>query len=139
MKLPADMQSFLRNAANKETLLNLIEVELKEGKKKVGDKVIYFSNVNHCLKITQHVAFVVTEKSSDYEEADTKLAALVGAANIENGITVMIRSPSGDIDTIVLFTHDEFDGITILIVNGVGKSRKIICRHLYFANKNTTL
>ena len=91
MKLPADMQSFLRNSANKETLFNLLEVELKEGKKKVGDKVIYFSNVNHCLKITQHVAFIVTEKSSDHEEADTKLVALGGAANIENGKAVMVR------------------------------------------------
>ena len=95
MKLPADMKSFLRNGANKETLFNLIEVELKEGKKKVGDKVTYFSNVNHCLKISHHVAFVVTEKSSDREEADTKLVPLVGAANIENDKTV-IRSP-GDI------------------------------------------
>ena len=95
MKLPADMKSFLRNGANKETLFNLIEVELKEGKKKVGDKVTYFSNVNHCLKISHHVAFVVTEKSSDHEEADTKLVPLVGAANIENVKTV-IRSP-GDI------------------------------------------
>ena len=95
MKLPADMKSFLRNGANKETLFNLIEVELKEGKKKVGDKVTYFSNVSHCLKISHHVAFVVTEKSSDHEEADTKLVPLVGAANIENGKTV-IRSP-GDI------------------------------------------
>ena len=95
MKLPADMKSFLRNGANKETLFNLIEVELKEGKKKVGDKVTYFSNVNHGLKISHHVAFVVTEKSSDHEEADTKLVPLVGAANIENGKTV-IRSP-GDI------------------------------------------
>ena len=94
MKLPADMQSFLRNSANKETLFNLIEVELKEGKKKVGDKVTCFSNVSHCLKITQHVAFVVTEKSSDHKEADTKLVPLAGAANIENGKTVMIRSPS---------------------------------------------
>ena len=115
MKLPADMQSFLRNGANKETLFNLTEIELQEGKKKVGDKVIYFSNVNHCLKINQHVAFTITEKSSDHEEADTKLVALVGAANIEHGKTVMIRSPSGDIDIIVLFIHHGFDGITILV------------------------
>ena len=91
----------------------------------MGDK-LHFSNVNHCLKITQHVAFMVTEKSSDHEEADTKFAALVGAANIENGKTVMIRSPSGDIGIIALFKHQEFDGITILIGNGIGKSRKII-------------
>ena len=36
IKLPADMQSFLRNGANKETLFNLINVKLKEGKQKVG-------------------------------------------------------------------------------------------------------
>ena len=127
MKLPADMQSFLRNgAANKETLFNLINVELKEGKQKVADKVIQFSNVNHCLKFTQHVAFVVTEKSSDHEDADTKFAVLVGAVNIENSKAVMITSPFGDIDIIMLFIYHEFDGITILIGNGVGKSRKII-------------
>ena len=42
MKLPADMQSFLRNSANKETLLNLTEVELKEGKKKLEIKLYIF-------------------------------------------------------------------------------------------------
>ena len=107
MKLPADMQ--------REVELRglFIEVELKEGKKKVGNKVIYFSNVHHSLKFTQHVAFVVTEKSSDHEEADTKLVAFVGAANIENDKTVMIRSPSGDIDIMLL------------------------CQHLYFPNKNS--
>ena len=54
------------------------------------------------------------------------MVTLVGAANIENGKTVMIRSPSGDIGIIALFKHKEFDGITILIGNGIGKSRKII-------------
>ena len=42
MKLPADMQSFLRTGANKETLFNLIEVELKEGKKKLEIKLYIF-------------------------------------------------------------------------------------------------
>ena len=126
MKLPADMQGFLRNGVNKEMLLNLIDVALKEGKKKIGDKVIYFWNSNHYLKITQHEAFIVTEKSSYHEEANTNLVALVETANIANGKTVMIISPSGDIDIIMLFTLHEFDEITILIDNGVGKSRKII-------------
>ena len=63
---------------------------------------------------------------SGYKETDTKLVLLAGAANIENGKTLMIRSPSGDIDIIMLFIDHEFDEITILIGNGVGKSRKII-------------
>ena len=140
MKLPADMQGFLRNGVNKEMLLNLIDVALKEGKKKIGDKVIYFWNSNHYLKITQHEAFIVTEKSSYHEEASTNLVALVETANIANGKTVMIISPSGDIDTIVLFTFHEFDEITILIDNGVGKSRKIIDMSTsLYANKNARL
>ena len=137
MKLPADMQIFLRNGANKETLFDLIEVELKEGKKKVGDKVIYFSNVKEYLKITRHIVFTVTEKSSDQEEADTKLVPLVGAANIANGKAVMIRSLSEDIDIIVLFIHHEFDEITILIGNGAEKIRTIIgmSAHLFCQQK----
>ena len=38
----------------------------------------------------------------------------------------MIRSPSGDIDIIMLIILHEFDEITILIDSGVGKRRKII-------------
>ena len=64
---------------------------------------------------------MVTKKSSDHEEVGTKLVALVEAANIANSKTVMIRSPSGGIDIIVFFTLHEFDGITILIDNDVGK------------------
>ena len=38
----------------------------------------------------------------------------------------MIRSPPRDIDIIVLIILPEFDRITILIGNGVGKSRKTV-------------
>ena len=82
-------------------------------------------NVNHCLKTAQHVASVVTEKSSDHEEVDTKLVPLDGGANIENDKTVMIRSPSGNTDITLLFILHGFDGLTILIGNGVGKVEKL--------------
>ena len=84
----------------------------------------YFSNENHCLKITQQKAFVVTEKSSDHEETNIKLVALVEAANIAKGKTVMIRSPPRDIDIVVLIILPEFDRITILIKKK--KSRKTV-------------
>ena len=85
-------------------LLNRIEVALKEVKKKIGDKFVYFSNVNHGLKVTQRQAFIATEKSNDHnhKKADTKLVAPVEAANFANGKTVMIRSPAADIDIIML-------------------------------------
>ena len=118
------LRSLLRNGANKDVIQSYRNC-IKIRKEKIGDKVIYFSNINHCLKITQHEAFIFTEKSSDHEEADTKLVALVEAADIANGKTIMIRSPSGDIDIIVLLILHEFDLITILIDNDVGKSRNI--------------
>ena len=62
---------------------------------------------------------------SDHEETNAKFVALVKAANIANGKTVMIRSSSGDIDTLVLFILHEFDRITTLIDNGVEKSKEI--------------
>ena len=36
MKLPADMQSFLRNGVNKVMVFNLTEVTLKVGKQKIA-------------------------------------------------------------------------------------------------------
>ena len=54
------------------------------------------------------------------------MVALVEAANVANGKTLMIRSLSGDIDIIMLIILHKFDETTILIDNGVGKRRKII-------------
>ena len=47
------------------------------------------------------------------EETDFKLVALVEAANIANEKAMMIRSPSRDIDIIVLIIPHKFDRITI--------------------------
>ena len=67
MKLPAEMQRFVRNGANKEMFLQkcLLKVALKEEKKL--EIVLYFQNANICLKITQYEAFIVIEKLRDHE------------------------------------------------------------------------
>ena len=52
--------------------------------------------------------------------------ALVENAEIVEGNSRMVRSPSGDIDILVLFLLHQFDGKNVLIDNGVGKNRKII-------------
>ena len=52
--------------------------------------------------------------------------ALVENAEIVEGNSLMVRSPSGDIDILVLFLLPQFDGKNVLIDNGVGKNRKII-------------
>ena len=63
---------------------------------------------------------------SNHEEADTKLIALVKAANLARGDSVMVRSSSGDIDVLALFVAHDFAGVQVLIDNGTGLNRKIV-------------
>ena len=71
---------------------------------------------------------LIVEIASDHEEADTKLLALVHAAQISPGQSVMIRSPSGDVDILVLFLLHSVRLVDIrcLVDYGTGKNCKII-------------
>ena len=69
---------------------------------------------------------IIPDKSSDHEEADAKLVAFIGSASMQPGNTVMVGSPLGDIDILVLFLLHQFENITVLIDNDVGKNKKII-------------
>ena len=44
--------------------------------------------------------------ASNHEEADTKLMALLKAANISANDTVMARSSSSNIASLILFSHN---------------------------------
>ena len=65
-------------------------------------------------------------RNSDPEEADTKLVALVCAANVPSEESIMVRSPSGDIDILILFVAHDFRDTKGFIDNDTGKNRKII-------------
>ena len=75
---------------------------------------MFFSNTNHCSKITQSEMSIIPDKSSDYEEPDTKPVALIGNASIQQGNTVLIISPSWDINILVLFLLHEFENFIVL-------------------------
>ena len=45
---------------------------------------------------------VLPNLNSNHEEADKKLVALVCAANVPSEESIMVRSPSGDIDILTL-------------------------------------
>ena len=126
MKIPSDFEAFLRNGENKESLFNLIERSIIESKGDLQERTIFFSNKAQCSKTTSHDVTIVDELQSDHEEADTKLVALVKTANLPRDKSVLIRSPSGDIDILVLFVAYQFDGIKMLIDNGTGKERSMI-------------
>ena len=84
MKLPADMTSFLKNGSNKENLFNLIKkTAFIQDKVKLESKTMFLSNTNYFSKITQSEMSIIPDKSSDHEEADTKLVALIRKASIQ--------------------------------------------------------
>ena len=110
IKLPSDMSSFLRNGQNKEMLFNLIEPSIYEPKEQLKNREVFFSNKTHCSRITNEAVNLYNGFASDYEEADTKLVALVNSYDLPaNQTCVMVRSPSGDIDILVLFLLHQFD------------------------------
>ena len=125
MKVPYDFPRFLQNGENKEMLLNLLLRAFIERKHQLGRKSIFFSGKSNCRKVTENEVMVVNSLESNHEEADTKLIALVHAADVPSGDYVMVRSPSGDIDVLVLFVAHDFNDIHVLIDNGTGKSRQI--------------
>ena len=126
LKVPYDFTSFLRNGENKEMLFNLIQKAIEEGRHDLSGKTFFFSNKSQCTKITRDEISVIEYLASDHEEADTKLVVLAHVANVPPGDTLMIRSPSGDIDILVLFMAHDFGAAKVLIDNGTGKVRKII-------------
>ena len=128
VKIPSEFFNFLKNRDNKTMLLDLIEQALIEDKSKLKDGIIFYSNRDYCRMISVVGNHIIDDLASDHEEADTKLVALVKASHLPSSHCVMVRSPSGYIDILVLFlSHD--DGICVLIDNGTGNARKIIDIH----------
>ena len=129
MKLPSDFATFMKNGENKTKFLQLIQQAIDEEKQQLGNRIVYFSGEYHCQKICSSQSTLLPALQSDHEEADTKLVALVTSYfdSITDDVSeqsVMVRSPSGDIDILALFVL-HCSGSNIFIDNGHGNSRKI--------------
>ena len=114
MKVPSDFFSFLKNGSNKVMQLNLLEQATIEDKKRLGSRIVFYSNKSHCTRICSSSSIMVPEFASDHEEADTKLLALAHQANLPTDHRVLVRSPSGDIDILLLFLLHFSQGPRIL-------------------------
>ena len=69
---------------------------------------------------------VLPNLNSDLEEADTKLVALVCAANVPSEESIMVRSLSGDTDILTLFVAHDFKDTKVFIDIVQEKNQKII-------------
>ena len=75
MKVPHDFTGFLRNRENKEMLFNIIQRAVEEGRKDLLRKTVFFSNKSLCKKIAVDDISIITDFTSDHEEANTTLVA----------------------------------------------------------------
>ena len=124
MKTPADFNDFMRNGDNKEMLINLIERTLVEDCHKLGRRIVYFSNNIIAEKSLLLVLLINLYLLQTTKRLIRKLVALSVAHNLPDEQCAMIRSPSGDIDILVLFLLHSRNNI--FIDSGCGQARKII-------------
>jgi hypothetical protein len=63
-------------------VFNLIQQAIVDGKSSLKGRTIFFSNKRDCMMINEDQAILVPSLNCNHEEADTKLVALVFAANV---------------------------------------------------------
>ena len=132
-EIPIDFSlSFLMCGENKTRLIELIFQSMEDEKDEVPDLLqkeeIVISREEVCRKLNSIEILEFETLLPNHEEADTKV--IVHAIEYLSSINeknVLIRSPSGDADIIVLcvsllYTYKE----RVFIDNGTGKSRKLI-------------
>ena len=129
-KIPRNFSEFLKNGENETRLTELIKDVLIANKEDVlrnlSCQSIFFSMDKICYHITASTVEIDDESSSNQEEADTKLLLYCKHAFDSSGDkSVIVRSPSGDVDINILFLSlftEKLDKINLDY--GTGKARK---------------
>ena len=131
-KIPRDFNKFLSNSENKQKMVSIMFDVMEQDRCKVLDLLrtnkLILAGDNFCKVLTVSTAEDFTTLINNQEEADTKVV-LHSHQAIEEYETnrVLLRSPSGDTDILVLIISLLYDFKNrIVIDNGVGSSRKLI-------------
>ena len=106
-KIPRDFHTFLKNGENKNRMIELMTTVIEQQSSNVlallQSEEILISTDNRCVKITAEKSETVDELVSNHEEADTKVVLhCMHAHKRQPEQNVIIRSPSGDTDIIVI-------------------------------------
>ena len=128
-KIPRNFSDFLKNDDSKRRLIYLMMGTMIADKTKALNLLccqeIYFSTYEDCRKVTLTSCEVVPELISNQEEADTKLILHCFHALNTHPSKILVRSPSGDTDILVillnkLLAHQD----SVYLDYGNGKNRK---------------
>ena len=127
-KIPREFSKFMQNGEMKIRLIEIISEVIIYNKekalKKLQTKAIYISKDQQTICITEQAANEVQELTSNQEEADTKLI-LHSLHALASGSSVILRSPSGDTDIMVIaFSIIRTDSDRLYVNYGSGQHRK---------------
>ena len=131
-KIPREFSKFLANGENKTRMIELIFETLEEKKAAVLNTLrttqLVLSSEQNCKIITLSNCETFQSLVSNQEEADTKVITHgLQFLKTNTNHQVIIRSPSGDTDIIVLVVSLLYDyKDRVIIDNGSGKERKSI-------------
>ena len=139
-KLPSEFSQFLSCGENKNRLIELLFEVIKNEREEVLEMLrcdeLVLSREGECKLLTYIKEKIYDQLLSNQEEADTKIIAhAVEVLRQDTENKVVIRSPSGDTDILVLsaallYNFKEH----VIIDNGSAQSRKCIdLRSLQFS------
>ena len=128
-KVPRNFTDFLMNGENKWRLIELMLETVEKNRLKVLNVLrcteLYFSTENHCSKLTLSSSESDDSLSSNQEEADTKVALhCKHALERDPSKQIVVRSPSGDIDILVILLSTMTRQSQIFLDFGIGMRRK---------------
>jgi hypothetical protein len=128
MKIP-ELANFLKNGTNKDGLLEVFENVVCDERKGLGNRIVYIALKSHCMKIWKDGFSIVDQLEIDHMEADTMISYLSSFTNQSTGLCSVIRSTSGDVDIPVILLGTIERGVTVILDNGTGNTRKYFSVH----------
>ena len=128
-KIPRSFNEFLKNGENKRRMISLMVNVLVENRLRAIEMLqctkIFISTENSCMKLTEFEAIEEDELASNQEEADTKLTLhCLHALTQHPSEKVVVRSPSSDIDILVILLNIIEEQSQVYLDFGVGLNRK---------------
>ena len=105
-KMPRDVNKFMLNNENKSALISLIFKYVIHGRHQIltmlQTEMIVLSGDNECHTVTAASSIETVELKTNQEEADTKVILHILHVLRNSELSVVLRSPSGDTDIMVL-------------------------------------
>ena len=130
-KIPREFSKFLSSSENKKRMIELLFDVFEKNCVKMLNLIksnkLVISMEDSCRSLTLSAVEDVQCLTSNQEEADTKIFLHCAQILKENDTDiVVVRSPSGDTDILVLATALLTTGERVFIDNGTGQNRKLI-------------